>query len=221
MDFKHIIWDFDGTLFDTYPHTAQAFLNLLKREYMVHENLFEIEQQMRVSMQHAYDYYKDKFEIDDDFIEKFEDYRRIYENQNALPHHNAYMLSRFIYDQGSRNYLYTHRDKTVISMMQKHGFYEIFMNFVTMENGFGRKPDPGALNYLIETYKMDRAESLYIGDRDIDLLCAKAAGIKFCLFTENVNKTLDAGDADFTVQNFSDLYYILNSTLSTRNKNEA
>jgi len=216
MDFKHVIWDFDGTLFNTYPHTAQAFLNTLRKEYMVNENVREIEAQMRITMQHAYDYYKDKFEIDDDFLRKYEDYRRLYENLNALPHHNAYMVSRFIFDQGSFNYLFTHRDKTVISMMQKHGFYEIFMDFVTTENNFGRKPCPDGLSFLIEKYNMDKSETLYIGDREIDLQCARAAGVKFCLFKENVNVTLESGKADFEVQNFSDLYYVLNSTLTTK-----
>jgi HAD superfamily hydrolase (TIGR01549 family) len=213
MDFKHVIWDFDGTLFDSYPHTAQAFLNLLKKEYLVNENLLEIETQMRISMQHAYDYYKDKFEIDDDFIKKYEDYRTLYENQNALPYNNAHMVCKFIHEQGGRNYLYTHRDKSVVSMMQKHGFHELFMSYVTAENNYPRKPAPDGLLHFTEKYNMNKAQTLYIGDRDIDLECAQAAGIKFCLFKENVNTELGA---DFAVQNFSDLFYILNSTLSTR-----
>ncbi|MCL2019344.1 MAG: HAD-IA family hydrolase [Oscillospiraceae bacterium] len=218
MDYSHVIWDFDGTLFDTYPHTAQAFLNILKKEYLVNENIIEIEAQMRVSMQYAYDYYKDKFEIDDEFIQKFEEYRLIYENTYALPHNNAYLVSRFIFDQGSANYLYTHRDKTVISMMQKHGFYELFKDFVTSENNLPRKPSPDGLVYLIKKHGMDKERTLYIGDREIDLQCAKAAGVKFCLFSEDVNRTLNSKNegVDFFVQNFSDLYYVLNATLSTK-----
>ncbi|MDR2531490.1 MAG: HAD-IA family hydrolase [Oscillospiraceae bacterium] len=220
MDFKHVIWDFDGTLFDTYPHTAQAFLNLLRKEHMIHENILEIQEQMRVSMQHAYDYYKDKYEIDDEFIAKFENYRVIYENRYVLPHINAHMVCRFIYDQGSVNYLCTHRDNSVISMMQKHGFDEIFKDYVTAENKFPKKPNPAGLLYLIEKHSMNKDETLYIGDRSIDLECAGAAGVKFCLFKENVNKTLEIGEADFSVQNFSDFYYILNATLTTRNNEQ-
>jgi phosphoglycolate phosphatase-like HAD superfamily hydrolase len=218
MDFKHIIWDFDGTLFNTYPHTAQAFLMLLRKEYLVHENVGEIEMNMRISMRHAYDFYKEKFDINDDFITKFETFRIIYENQNALPNNDAYLVCKFIYDQGCFNYLHTHRDKSALSLLQKHGFKNIFKDFITVENNFQMKPSPDALLHLIEKYKMNIRETLYIGDRGIDLEFSHKAGIKFCLFTPNVNNTLNA---DFAVQNFSDLYYILNSTLSTRNKNEA
>jgi HAD superfamily hydrolase (TIGR01549 family) len=216
MDFKHLIWDFDGTLFDTYPHTAQAFLNLLKKEYRVSENVLEIEKHMRVSLQYAYDYYKDKFEIDNDFIKKFDDYRKLYENLNALPFNNAYMVCKFVHDQGGANYLYTHRDSSVTSMLQKHGFYEIFKDFVTSEDGFPRKPAADGMLHLIERHKMNKEEILYIGDRGIDLQCARAAGVKSCLFKTKLNLVAEEGGADFTVQNFSDFYYIINSTLTTK-----
>ncbi|MCL2638817.1 MAG: HAD-IA family hydrolase [Oscillospiraceae bacterium] len=213
MDFKHIIWDFDGTLFNTYPVTAQAFLIMLKKEYWVNENVFDIEKHMRVSMKHAYDFYRDKFEINDDFIEKFEQFRPLYENQNALPTNDAYLVCKFIYDQGSYNYLHTHRDKSSVSMLQKHGFNNIFRDFITAEDGFPRKPAPDGLLRLVEKHRMSVEEVLYIGDRGIDLECAHNAGVKFCLFSPNVNNT---PNADFAVQNFSDLYYVLNTTLSTK-----
>jgi phosphoglycolate phosphatase-like HAD superfamily hydrolase len=216
MDFRQVIWDFDGTLFNTYPHTAQAFLMLLKKEYLVSENVNDIEKNMRISMQHAYDFYRDKFDINDSFIRKFKEFRLLHENQNSLPTNDAYLVCKFIYDQGSFNYLHTHRDKGALSMLQKHGFKNIFRDFITSEDNFPKKPAPDAILHLIKKHGMNKREVLYIGDRGVDLECAHNAGVKFCLFTPNVNNTLNA---DFAVQNFSDLYYILNSTLTTRNKN--
>jgi len=213
MDFKHIIWDFDGTLYDTYPHTARALQIFLKREYGVNENTLEIEAQMRLSMRDAYAFYKDKYDIDEEFWQSYMDYRVLYENANAIPYNNAHLLCKFIQEQGSFNYLFTHRDKAALSMLQKHGFFELFKDFVTKEDNFDRKPCPDGLNHLIGKHDMDKDKTLFIGDREIDLQCARVAGIKFCLYTEDVNQTLGA---DFTVQNFSDLYYILNSTLTTK-----
>jgi len=141
------------------------------------------------------------------------DYRVLYENANAIPYNNAHLLCKFIQEQGSFNYLFTHRDKAALSMLQKHGFFELFKDFVTKEDNFDRKPCPDGLNHLIGKHDMDKDKTLFIGDREIDLQCARVAGIKFCLYTEDVNQTLGA---DFTVQNFSDLYYILNSTLTTK-----
>jgi HAD superfamily hydrolase (TIGR01549 family) len=213
MDFKHIIWDFDGTLYDTYPHTARALQIFLKREYGVNENVLEIAGQMRLSLRDAYAFYRDKYGIDEEFWRSFMEYRVLYENQNAIPYNNVHMICKFAYEQGAFNYLYTNRDKAVISMMQKHGFYELFRDIITKESGFDSKPCPDALNSLAVKYKMNKDETLYIGDREVDLQCARVAGIKFCLYNEDVNRNLGA---DYTVQNFSDLYYILNSTLTTK-----
>ena len=181
---------------------------MLKKEYMVQENVADIEREMRVSMPNAYEYYKEKYEIDDDFIIKFNDFRILHENANALPYINAHMVCKFAYQHGIANYLYTHRDKSADSMLQKHGFREMFTEVVTFENSFPRKPAPDGLNYLIKKYNMNKDEVLAVGDREIDLLSAKAVGIKFCLFSPKLKHDIQ-GTPDFTVQNFSDLYYII------------
>ncbi|MCL2108078.1 MAG: HAD hydrolase-like protein [Oscillospiraceae bacterium] len=215
MDFKHFIWDFDGTLFDTYPHIARTFQICLKKEYLVSENISDIEREMRVSLQHAYDHYTEKYDLDAHFISRFNDMRVLQENANSLPFINSHMTCKFIYQQGLFNYLCTHRDKSAESMLQKYGFRELFTELVTEENGFPRKPAPDGLNYLINKYNMNRAEVLCIGDRALDLESARAAGVKFCLFTEKIGDTVNS-EADFAVQNFSDLYYIISSTISAK-----
>ncbi|MCL1823426.1 MAG: HAD-IA family hydrolase [Oscillospiraceae bacterium] len=214
MDFKHIIWDFDGTLFDVYPHAARAFQIVLKREYGVMENVLEIEEQMRISMHRAYSYYKEKYELDHDFFKTFEEYRDIYENQNITPYNNTFMLCKFIYEQGAMNYLLTDRNRTAVSVLQKHGFYELFEDCVTSEDCPFQSPSADGLVFLLEKNKIDKHDALYIGDKEEDLQAARTAGVRFCFFTEDVNHK--ANNADYTVQNFSDLYYIINSSLSTR-----
>jgi phosphoglycolate phosphatase-like HAD superfamily hydrolase len=72
--FTHIIWDFDGTLFDTYPAMGRSFSNLLK-EKGHDESTNEILKYMKVSMSHAYSHYKDKYQIDDAFIEIYSQHR--------------------------------------------------------------------------------------------------------------------------------------------------
>ena len=32
MKFKHYIWDFDGTIFNSYPHSCEVFWNILGEE---------------------------------------------------------------------------------------------------------------------------------------------------------------------------------------------
>jgi len=46
--YKHIIWDFDGTLFDTYPVMGSIFKKMLEEERIV-ESLDEILKHMKES----------------------------------------------------------------------------------------------------------------------------------------------------------------------------
>lgn len=60
--FKHVIWDFDGTLFDTYPVMAKIFKDLLEKEN-IEEPIDEIVKKMQVSMAFTLNYYKKKYNI--------------------------------------------------------------------------------------------------------------------------------------------------------------
>ena len=42
-----------------------------------------------------------------------------------------------------------------------------------------RKPNPGMLFYLMDALGFSAKETLYVGDRDIDLQAAQAAGVQF------------------------------------------
>lgn len=48
------------------------------------------------------------------------------------------------------------------------------------QDGVARKPDPTALNRLIELCGVDKSEVLYIGDSNVDVVFAHNAGVKVC-----------------------------------------
>ena len=49
---------------------------------------------------------------------------------------------------------------------------------------FASKPSPDAVNWICETYNLDKSETIMIGDREIDVLSGKNAGTYGCLFTK-------------------------------------
>lgn len=48
------------------------------------------------------------------------------------------------------------------------------------QDGVARKPDPEALQKLIDLCKVDKSEVLYVGDSNVDVIFAHSAGIKVC-----------------------------------------
>lgn len=203
--FKHVIWDFDGTLFDTYPVMAKIFKDLLKKEG-IEEPLDEIMQHMQVSMSAAVIYYEKKYAVSSDFIKDFKILQKTKGIEIAKPFNDIEDICKYIHSTNRKNYLYTHRGKSAIVLLKKYGLYDYFSDFITFDQGFERKPNPDALNYLINEHAIHLDEALMIGDRELDLLAAKNAGISACYFN---NKKEGNEYADYTIDHFQQLYSVL------------
>lgn len=202
--YTHIIWDFDGTLFDTYPVMAGVLRDMLE-EIGIHEPLEAILRNMKVSITYAMKVYGDKYGITASFLQDVNQRSREAELKRCKPYEGINELCKYIASTGRFNYLYTHRGETAIRFLKKYELYGYFRDFITSQQGFPRKPDPEALNYLARKYDMKREETLMIGDRDLDIMAAVNAGIKSCYFKE-----LDTDiNADHTIVSFGELYDIL------------
>lgn len=86
--------------------------------------------------------------------------------------------------------------------MEIYGLYGYFSDFITSQQGFERKPSPDAINYLINKYDMIHSETIMIGDRDLDLLAAKNAGISACYFTDENEKMIILITKSITSNNY-------------------
>ncbi|MEK5389725.1 HAD-IA family hydrolase [Margalitia sp. FSL K6-0131] len=203
--YKHIIWDFDGTLFDTYPVMAKIFKEVLK-EQKIEEPIEEIIKQMKVSASSALIYYEKKYQIDKEFIAKYQKRKNEAELELSKPFDAIEEICKYIHSTNRNNYLLTHRGESSIELLKKYGLYGYFSDFITSKQGFERKPSPDAINYLINKYNIIHSEAIMIGDRDLDLLSGKNAGISACYFTEGNEKN---NNADYIINNFQQLYSIV------------
>lgn len=205
--YKHIIWDFDGTLFDTYPVMGSIFQKLLLEEGY-EESLDEILKYMKISHSHALHHYEEKYQISRTFIERYNKQRKEIELSSCKPYDGIVELCRYIKDSGRGNYIYTHRGESTLHFLDKFGIYDCFKDFITSEHGFERKPSPEAIEYLINKYNMDDKETIMVGDRDLDILSAKNAGIDACFFSEDGR---ECDYADVTIKSFKEFYSILDN----------
>jgi HAD superfamily hydrolase (TIGR01549 family) len=203
--YKHIIWDFDGTLFDTYEVMGKA-LQLTFRKIGVNEALEDIIRLMKISITEALQYYTSKYHIDEEFIKEYETIRREMELEECKPFPGVIELLKHIKDTGRYNYLFTHRGVSSISFLQKHQIYDYFTDCITSQHSFDRKPSPAAILHLAERYHMKPEEAIMIGDRDLDILSAKNAGIWACFFDD---AGAECGVADYNIKHIIQLYEII------------
>ena len=179
MKFTDFFWDFDGTLFDTYPRINRAIQNALK-DLNIAVSLETIQPLSKVNVRHAIDTLAgDKAKA---VAARYEE-REPEEGLDSMrPYPGVLRLLRSICEHGGRNYLYTHRDRSSLEALEHYGMLPCFTDFVTSENGFPAKPAPDALNYLVSKHGLDVKDCVMVGDRDIDLDAAKNAHMPGALF---------------------------------------
>lgn len=205
--FTHIIWDFDGTLFDTYPAMSAAFRDTLKFKLGIDEEIDEIRRLMKISMGRAYSHYTEKHGLDSLFFEEYNRLRYLYEMVESKPFDGIIGLCRQIVLNGANNYLFTHRDNSALSLIEKFNMLNLFTGFVTQTDGLAHKPSPEGIYRLIEKHQIPPDCAIMAGDREIDVLSAKNAGISAVLFVDE-GKTTDT-HADFVISNCREMYNIL------------
>ena len=196
---QNYIWDFDGMLFDSYPHITSAFLKALA-EFGKEADYDEAKALLEITFAHAFEHY-------DVSEEEKEVFRKHEHNYNlrpiAVPFENTYKVLETLFNDGKKHFLYTHRGHmTSQHYLEEYGMKKFFTAFVDSSMNFPSKPAPDAVNYICDTYGLDRSETVMIGDREIDVLSGKNAGTYGCLFTKNKNVE---SAADFVVKDIIEI----------------
>ena len=205
MNYKHLIYDFDGTLSDTYPCFTETVLELIKK-YGISDTYENVYSNLKVNVGYAlkqYDLGKDAAEARRDF--------HVIHNELApkiqKPYPEAEEILRYAMAQGHKNYLYTHSGKIVKILLEQWGIADCFEDIIDSTMKFPTKPAPDALNYLCEKHGLDKKDCLMIGDRDIDTDCGRNAGMKGCLF--DPDHYYDKADVDYRIESLLELKNII------------
>lgn len=197
------IWDFDGMLFDTYPHIVTSFIEAsrrLGREAPEYGEAFEL---FSVSYGSAYSRYKADSQLRELFHEIESD---IGFPPCALPFPGIPEALSHVVTRGGRNFVYSHRDKTLFKYLDKYALTDFFTGFITSDDSFPLKPAPDAIEYLIRKYSIKKEAAVMIGDRAIDVLAGANAGIASCLFDKFGN--LEDVPCTFYVRSTEDIIRI-------------
>lgn len=101
---------------------------------------------------------------------------------------------------GAVHFVYTHRGRTTAPVLEHLGLDRFFKEVVSSLNGFPRKPAPDALLYLLEKHRLERDRVYYVGDRTLDVDCAKSAGVRSVLYSPS-----GAGTADYVIRDLLDI----------------
>lgn len=204
--FRHIIWDFDGTLFDTYPCTTMALSAALKeRGISAPDN--ELYSLLKQTVGTALDYYQEKYALDETLGTDFRRIRMSMEADICQPYPGIRELLSDIIAAGKYNYICTNRGASLYRMLERQGMTGLFRGFATAEDGVRLKPDPALNLLLIEKYSMNKSEAVIVGDRELDVVSGQRAGIAALAYMDGSGAPIDC--ADLKAASISELRKIL------------
>ncbi|GMA47096.1 HAD-IA family hydrolase [Tetragenococcus muriaticus] len=196
--FNTFIWDFDGTLFNTYPMIVQGYMLALK-DYGIESSKEEI---YRLLKEYSSAAIAKKFQVD--FTELSDNAKLHEEKSTYLPKSfsGTKKVLRAVARKQKRNIILTHRrqDSTQL-LLEREQLDDLISEIVGPENEFPRKPDPTALQYLLDKYSLDPKKTVMIGDRALDVDAGKNAGVHTLFFdNENLLHNIQADHRVTTMQ---------------------
>jgi len=205
---RAVIWDLDGTLFDSYDVIVESIYQTFS-EYSISCSKEEIHRHaICFSISSLFAEYAQRENMDVRLLNQR--YSQISSGKCLdikIMKHGREVL-QCLAAQGVENYVFTHRGKTTIPVMDHLGLTPFFHEIVTSQNGFSRKPNPEGLNYLMEKYNLDPASTYYVGDRSLDMDCARNAGIPGILFMPEGSFDV-SGSETYRVKNLLEILEIM------------
>lgn len=203
---KLFIWDFDGTLLDTYPNIT-GYLRQALLDFGHDVPQVEILEKMMVNIPHAIRHYSEKYNLPNLGTRYKEYYKQ--EAEAVVPTFpKVKEVLRRIREIGADSFIFTNRGNTIYPLLERAGILEEFREIVTSEDAaFVVKPAPDTILYLMEKYGGTQVNTVMIGDRFCDLESGYRAKCRTChLMTPDVPQY---PGCDWRIQDYGEMLELL------------
>ncbi len=203
---KNILWDVDGTLFDTYPAITFAISKSLN-DLGVSIALNVIDGLTRQSIELCFETLSQRFGLDIALLRhKFQAAYQPIPLANQQPFPGVSDICGFVCDRQGLNIVITHRSpKSTLELLKVHTMDQYFTDIFSSEQGYPRKPDPRMVQVAIDKYQLNPTQTLMVGDRQIDIQSGKSAGVQTCLYGKGDMDILP----DYRIDQYNQLFTIL------------
>ncbi|WP_261805550.1 HAD hydrolase-like protein [Lapidilactobacillus luobeiensis] len=196
---KNLIWDYDGTLYDTYPKMLLCLRQALADFGQTSLDQDELYRLIKIkSIRFALTYYQQVYGLDRTQVEqRFQFYLTRPEAPSVKPFQGVAEVLAQVVASGGVNLLETHNNQGAIAQMRQDGLWQYFAGGVTADDDFPRKPDPSGVNALVTKFNLAPQKTAMVGDRRLDIEAGERAGIQTIYFDPDL--FADAPMATYTV----------------------
>ncbi|MGN1295581.1 MAG: HAD family hydrolase [Bacilli bacterium] len=168
--YKHLFFDLDGTLINSYPRTLNAIKKIIKKHLGIDVSYEELFIDAMVDLGHLFRKYGFPPSI-------FDELEEIFASDTSLPELEAFEsvneVLEFVKERGMKCYIYTNRNELTYKFLKDAGIDHYFTSYL-LEAG---KPSSQSLIDFLLDNKISPKECLVIGDRLLDIEGANGAGV--------------------------------------------
>lgn len=209
---KHICFDLDGTLIDSHKTIYNATLKSLSYLNIpaeIDEEIFR----KKIGM-----HFVDIFDDMNIPVHNFEEFIKIYKNNyfsfidDSMLYADAETVLSEFSNQGFKLSLLTTKAQDQAEIILEHfNISKYFDLIMGRRNGMEHKPSAEPLLLICKELSVSPAESIIVGDTELDILCGQNANTKTCAIihgyrTEN---SIAQYNPDFVVKDLKDLKKLL------------
>lgn len=209
---KHICFDLDGTLIDSYQTIFKTTVKTL-RHLNVKEPLMEIEFHKRIG-HHFLHIFKD-LNIPVVDIEEFIDiYKGYYFDfiDDSLIYPGVLDVLKELHKKKIKVSLLTTKAQDQADKIIDHFELRKYFALVTgRRKDLPIKPSPEPLHFICNELRIEENNTLMTGDSELDINCGKNAGTLTCAVTYGyrTRKELESTEPDFIVEDIAELLKIV------------
>ena len=179
------IWDLDGTLLDSY----EAILSGIEETFAQFSIPYDKEQVrefiLKFSVQDLLVQVAEERKLDVEMLNQMRAQSLAEKNAQVVLMPGAREMLAWADHAGIQQFVYTHKGDNALTILRDLGLESYFMEILTSQSGFARKPSSEAATYLIDKHQLNPENTYYIGDRTLDVEFAQNSGIQSLNFLES------------------------------------
>ncbi len=179
------IWDLDGTLLDSY----EAILSGIEETFAQFSIPYDKEQVrefiLKFSVQDLLVQVAEERKLDVEMLNQMRAQSLAEKNAQVVLMPGARDVLAWAEASGIQQFVYTHKGDNALTILRDLGLESYFMEILTSQSGFARKPSSEAATYLIDKHQLNPENTYYIGDRTLDVEFAQNSGIQSLNFLES------------------------------------
>lgn len=180
------IWDLDGTLLDSYEAILSGIEETFGQFAIPYDKEKVREFILKYSVQDLLVQVAEERDLDVEVLNQVRAQSLAEKNAQVVLMPGARDVLAWAEESGIQQFVYTHKGDNALTILRDLGLESYFMEILTSQSGFARKPSPEAATYLIDKYQLNHDNTYYIGDRTLDVEFAQNSGIQSINFLESI-----------------------------------